>query len=101
MGGTILFLLALLVSAVIADSFVYSFDQRDVKPLKAQRAPVMNEPLRKRDEPPDYQSHNHLFPAIHPSLNKRDVQHLHSRQDHSLFYTKNGGICRSREPMTL
>lgn len=93
MGGNITLLLLFFVSAVFADSFVYSFDQRDVKPLKPKRAPIMEQPLQKRDKPADYQSHNHLFPAVHPSLNKRDVQHLHSRQDHSLFYTKNGGIC--------
>ncbi|KAG9569602.1 hypothetical protein KCU71_g2008, partial [Aureobasidium melanogenum] len=52
----------------------------------------MEQPLRKREEPVGYQSHNHLFPAIHPHLDKRDVAHLHSRQEHSLFYTKDGGI---------
>lgn len=77
-----------------AGTFTYSYNQRDVKPLKLQRAPIMAEPMRKREEPAHYQSHNHLFPAIHPGLNKRDIQHLHSRAAHTLFYTKNGGICK-------
>ncbi|KAF4552267.1 Hypothetical protein D9617_10g072480 [Elsinoe fawcettii] len=92
MRGITTVLLAWLVEVVVGDSFVYSFDQRDVKPLKPQRAPLMTQPMRKREEPADYTSHNHLFPAIHPHHNKRDVQHLRTRQDHSLFYTKNGGI---------
>lgn len=85
-------LLAWVMAASAADSFVYSFDQRDVKPLKPQRAPIIHQPLRKREEPADYASHNHLFPAIHPHLDRRDTVHLHSRQEHSLFYTKDGGI---------
>ncbi|KAG9664792.1 hypothetical protein KCU64_g425, partial [Aureobasidium melanogenum] len=92
MKGFLSLLLIWVVTARAADSFVYSFDQRDVKPLKPQRAPVIEQPLRKREEPAGYQSHNHLFPAIHPHLDKRDVVHLHSRQEHSLFYTQDGGI---------
>lgn len=92
MKGFLSLLLIWVVTARAADSFVYTFDQRDVKPLKPQRAPIVEQPLRKREEPADYQSHNHLFPAIHPHLDKRDVVHLHSRQEHSLFYTKDGGI---------
>ncbi|KAG9511916.1 hypothetical protein KCV07_g9837, partial [Aureobasidium melanogenum] len=92
MKGFLSLLLIWVVTARAADSFVYTFDQRDVKPLKPQRAPIIEQPLRKREEPAGYQSHNHLFPAIHPHLDKRDVVHLHSRQEHSLFYTKDGGI---------
>lgn len=92
MKGTLSLLLVWIVTACAADSFVYSYDQRDVKPLKPQRAPIVHQPLRKREAAAGYQSHNHLFPAIHPHLDRRDEVHLHSRQEHSLFYTKDGGI---------
>lgn len=84
-----------LVTAASAESFVYSFDQRDVQPLKQQRGPAMAPSAHKRDEKSDYASHNHLFPAVHPDLDTKDLGNLHSRRQHSLFYTQNGGISRS------
>ncbi|KJX93913.1 hypothetical protein TI39_contig4239g00007 [Zymoseptoria brevis] len=93
--ASLLSCLAAGVAFAAADSLptVYSYNQRDVEPLRrTKRTPIAAEPLQGRDAPPHYQSGSHLFPAIHPNLNRRDVQHLHKRQAATLFYSKNGGI---------
>lgn len=90
-------LATVVVTAAAAEGpIVYSYDQQDVKPLRrTKRTPIVAEPVQSRDEKPKhYQPGSHLFPAIHPHLDKRDVQHLHTRQAQKLFYTKNGGICK-------
>jgi hypothetical protein len=84
-------LLSCLASTVSAGSFVYSFDQSDVVPLQQQRQPIKALPARKREEHADYASKNHLFPAIHPDLDRSDVANLLARKNHSLFYTQYGG----------
>lgn len=85
-------LFVFLVAAVAAESFTYSYNNHDVKQLELERPSlVFDEPLQARDMPKEEDSH--LLPAIHPHLDRRDMQHLHSRQAASLFYTENGGIC--------
>ena len=87
-------------AAVAAESFNYKFNQRDVEVLRFREEPGASKESN-FDKKLAKENQHHLLPGIHPELDTEDIRHLHTRQSHQLFYSKNGGIGMFHIPRVL